>query len=905
MDNQQRSKEILDNRMDYPLPYKDGTKDYLFYFVPAKDSYGIGARNFFDRFYPKHNRKEVSSLQHLINHLHREVTERKVAHIREIVIVSHGNPLLLSFPVLQDVTTDNLPQYMNLSAFSLQRLQSDLLEGKHISFHEKRKKIVEHLNEDSWVTIRACNFGYSQEGMYAFYSFWGGKANVYAPAAYQFFGDQPVDPGMRFENYLEVYEHLVKQRFLPNNRHSQHRKDVIVNHFITPPSSRSSFVLAQMKIHDPITDEMRQYGNLINDLNRCRITPFIKQAFKAAGLELSIQAKIGVFIKDTHWIIEDTVKVNETKFKLKYQINEIFDRFDQEAKLEVSASLKDAISAKAYIPIQAFFLESENDLWTGHLFELAFYSEASTRGDKDLYEKLLNTLKSEKFGSETNIFNVFKESGYDITTEAKITTHSSEEDKLSWLISDNQKYFLVKAERKASSDGDVFRILSVYEYQIDESSRSKRKSELMSFLGTQPDSPGVELMAYFDRFEIEELLALIKYLRSHYKPDHVVYIFHAGEAIRRKKNYISWLTSTPEWEEMEREPLGGIPELELDMNKVWDRHTYYFPANTYWKEVKASDPPVKPFISDLFLEQPLKGFIDPGDFEIDSPSNNMEEIRAIEREGNESFFEVEKELFDPIPTDEDELTCEEFRYLLEELKKEGFDSVEELEEKLSSINISPDESLFKEARQASKVYRLMKRYWGFFKTGEMKVGLKWRLLGRVIGVTAATTMGMLETMILPAWMMYKKLLNAWYENEIGWEHRGKILGIREGSYMLRSRAYNLTLSSPVTDLVSTARSFYEAEASVSDPRFIGDPNAMKKGYSEGLVIMEKMATELLDKSEEILDEILREEGLDSCKINVLKGSGLINMDNVRAEIMKAFTEKIQEEVFIGMKEPAE
>ena len=45
-----RGKAIFDQLVEYPLP-TEGVRDYIFYFVPASDGYGKGARYFFNRFY--------------------------------------------------------------------------------------------------------------------------------------------------------------------------------------------------------------------------------------------------------------------------------------------------------------------------------------------------------------------------------------------------------------------------------------------------------------------------------------------------------------------------------------------------------------------------------------------------------------------------------------------------------------------------------------------------------------------------------------------------------------------------------------------------------------------------------------------------------------------------------------
>src|SRR5262249_53061636 len=102
-----RGKEVFGQRVEYPLPKKTGTKDYVFYFVPKGDGYRDAGNKFFATFYKDHVANDVRSLEDLIDVLAAEV-DRGVTHIREITLLSHGNALGLLFPVLNGVTDSHL-----------------------------------------------------------------------------------------------------------------------------------------------------------------------------------------------------------------------------------------------------------------------------------------------------------------------------------------------------------------------------------------------------------------------------------------------------------------------------------------------------------------------------------------------------------------------------------------------------------------------------------------------------------------------------------------------------------------------------------------------------------------------------------------------------------------------------
>ena len=59
--------------------------------------------------------------------------------------------------------------------------------------------------------------------------------------------------------------------------------------------------------------------------------------------------------------------------------------------------------------------------------------------------------------------------------------------------------------------------------------------------GTDPDSPGTELAASFDRLSLDDLLDVLEHLRSPYKPTHAYYIQHVQAALARKKEFRRWM----------------------------------------------------------------------------------------------------------------------------------------------------------------------------------------------------------------------------------------------------------------------------------------------------------------------------------------------------------------------------
>ena len=139
----------------------------------------------------------------------------KSVKIQELVIVAHGNRWGgLEVPVTEgDYGTGLGPKV-------IATLQREIYKAKNRNFKFQRETVIEHFDEKSWVAVRACNFGYSDIGMFALYSLFGGRANVYGIRAYMTFITYGVyegkkDAKIRFTDIYEFYDLLRKQGFLP------------------------------------------------------------------------------------------------------------------------------------------------------------------------------------------------------------------------------------------------------------------------------------------------------------------------------------------------------------------------------------------------------------------------------------------------------------------------------------------------------------------------------------------------------------------------------------------------------------------------------------------------------------------------------------------------------------------
>src|SRR5690606_12779014 len=192
----------------------------------------------------------------IISILNSEIQAASIEQIREIVIVCHGNMRELLFPLTNHAfeSADNKGKFQIIRPGTLVNLQEAFKADDPglIDFKSKRKEVIAKLTDTSRVTIRACNFGSSRDGLFALYSFFGGRANVYAPHEYQFFLDRlGIGVESRLKSDIDYYQHLVKQGFVSRKtKHSDSRKAKLVKKFIDPGRGKHRFELTAYKLEN-------------------------------------------------------------------------------------------------------------------------------------------------------------------------------------------------------------------------------------------------------------------------------------------------------------------------------------------------------------------------------------------------------------------------------------------------------------------------------------------------------------------------------------------------------------------------------------------------------------------------------------------------------------------------------
>jgi len=935
-------KKIAEEIQEYPYPQKSGVKDYVFYLVSESDGYGKMARVFFNKYYQKHVPKEAGSLEAVIDILDSEIVNGNVSQIREIVLVAHGNAIALIFQVLAGSLTGDQQIYRNLHIFSLLQLQIDFNASKFAAFNTKRKRVISKLYDGSTITLRACNFGQAEAGMYGLYSFFGGRANVYAPTVYQVFGKIAIGEDFKIENNLEMHEHLVKQRFLPKDVHTDYRKDILSRYFSDPQKFAEPFVLGSVKITDSTSAQAIEYEELVDVLNAKNLSPLLKTKFASGNMELSATAKVNRLVKDASWTISDQFVHEEEKYKIRYIIGERIENVlpanEKTAFLDVQASL-DEESVKAAFSMQLFLDKEQHDTLQGKIFVLASSSITDAAANQQFQDFLQHLETQSQAGAA--IAAVFEQNEITISPNTALTviesSGSGEFRRKTWLLASSPKYH-IKLENLANADLTTTHVLAVY-HVMTKKQKETYVFKALATIGIDLDNPGTELMSYLDGFTIEQLLDFMSYLRENYRQEYAIYLDQASKAIERKKEYSKWLFARPEFGDPNQ--VFFVLPNELSANESDDLRelVYKFETNTYWKGVKVSNPSPIPISSatDLFTEELLTarlnidptGLLGLGDMDIDSPYADVEVLRQLAPAELHKYFD--KDDYIPQPGEAD-ISCEEFRILLEKLKSLAAASDAELEDAFDNMVILGDKKL---GYYLSNIYKSVKTALGFFPISDGTGGIMEMIASKILSRFPALGIGATEitvpflitiTRALPyvgivtfVWSMFANYLHELENTLKHWEQLGKLTAVRQWArrlYRLSIKhaddfpetinidlvAYKEQLQSIYGGLTYVNNEYFvtlyyqeqidEVAGVLKYSAFIFAPDNMKKGFDEGVALMEKEAAEVLSKAEEILDRALTEQGLDPCKINVLKSGGYISMASIRAIIMRQYASLI-------------
>jgi hypothetical protein len=911
-----RGKEIFDDLVEFPPPRETGTRDYIFYFVDANDhGFGEAAHEFFKKHYKPagYVEKDVHSLEELIAALFADVNAG-ITHIREIVIVCHATPQGMMPPVFASASATSLPEYRHITEKSLSFLQRDF-KTKFSTFHSQRVAVVAKLASDSCVTIRACRVGSSLACMYACYAFFGGRANVYAPKEYMFFGHQFLLPGSRVENRDQLHQHLVKQHFVKNGQRTPDRKEALVRSILDPGLFTSPAQLAE-KLSSSSTNDAADFNQLVKDLDAQRASDLLGAKFAAAGESWPSTPAIRVGVKGQRWRLTGTANSPGGTFGVDYFVDK--QTVPNGVTLVSSARVRVTRGAEEF-PFQLYMTQQDDDLYTGKVigdgnrpFRLAAYA-ADTDPGKSAFDAIVTLLNGNHYSNGSiDLAAMFKTTlDVDLAQPPHIVSLtpnlSGPDARLNWSIGGPPSY-LVKQEIAVASDASQMHTLTVY---LDKEATAKQQEYQKSTAGMDPDTPGTELANYLDQYNLDDLADFIDYLHAPYRAENSFYIRHAQNAVNRKRDVVKWeqnrmgdlLTSSP----VPRRPYTDLGLMESDDLKPI---AYNFDFNAVWQEVKQSFPVAPPFQNDLFEEDPLWERISDGPFpdaaslptiDSDTPFQDLETLRQMESQGLDPFFSESKEVYELPPPDQPD--CDEFRTVVQKWKELQGQSSDAIREQLSELVTPEGKTFYSYLWEAFEWAHLIDTPFTLLEITEMGKGIPTLIVEHVGFLEESAVATVIAEDILPplaGLLMWLGFAHTQVEAGEAWKHKGKIVAVRQWLLGLELLARHAPVpDEPHIDLGDDFHAAYASELGVdvsSANAFIPFPQEFKDGFEEGKESMERVAKKIVDRADEVSTKVLGSLNFSPCQIQILKDAGVFDVAAIRAADVEAIARLAREHI---------
>jgi hypothetical protein len=645
-------------RTEYPLLTERGTGDFIYYYGP-NDDYSQAAQRFLDPVYPRHLKERVDSLMQVIDDLDGHVTRGGIERIREVVLVGHANRDELLLPVVPNPS----PEYLSVNAASLHALQAAFRAGGDADlsgFDDRRKQVVARMSRDSFVTIRACRFGRSKEGMFALYSFFGGHANVYAATTYMFFSDTTIGPNGRFGTAEDVVEHMASQRIIRRQPRTPNRRAAVVTMLAEPGLASEPINVAKADLSQESV-ETAQYLADVADLAKGKVPDRLSSAIEdELGVTLAqptVSLPTGETIQSlngagdlhiTQWLIHEPSPARldvlepqlgykpSHELRLEFTVNDYRPtRGGVAASLEVDARVVElkpdantgAARGRPRFYFQLFLNEVDADRYAGVLGTLAFHQVAGADPERvaelDGLEAALNRLLGGQNDADATLLReaVWKSAVIDIpeqgvsVTTVDITKELREQGvTTAWLVNAGEVFGVEKVEQVDDAGQRNVAIRLRKFMSPGEQDRYRRQLINDPSWGTNPDVPGVELMSYLDGLTVDELIALIDYLDGIHdvRRTEVGPVWRHSTAALHDKKDKTW--EQPILATQMGDPLFPMscryyqeyhfdskPGVFLDL----DRTSYPFYSRIHWAQVRESNPPSPSPVADLFSEQVL------------------------------------------------------------------------------------------------------------------------------------------------------------------------------------------------------------------------------------------------------------------------------------------------------------
>jgi hypothetical protein len=271
------------------------------------------------------------------------------------------------------------------------------------------------------------------------------------------------------------------------------------------------------------------------------------------------------------------------------------------------------------------------------------------------------------------------------------------------------------------------------------------------------------------------------------------------------------------------------------------------------------------------------------------------------------------------------VSCQKFAEIIAQLKKLKGKSAAEIEEALDTTKISEEKTLSDflatgaESISTPIEYLALAQDIGEIPERVASVAIrKFPALGVARGIrvpkliTATRALSTIGTVLyfVDVAIHFAKVYE---ERKERWEAEGQITAFRQWARRLKSLTFQKESDFPTKieiDLVEYAaelRRDYPSISYLQHPYYLAlyyeeqyltkgeftslsplDMERMQQGFDEAVKLVEAEANEILSKADRIINDILRQGGLNNCKIDKLREAGIVDTNKARVLIMRDY-----------------
>jgi hypothetical protein len=372
-------------------------------------------------------------------------------------------------------------------------------------------------------------------------------------------------------------------------------------------------------------------------------------------------------------------------------------------------------------------------------------------------------------------------------------------------------------------------------------------------------------------------------------------------------------------------------------------YDFHFQGN--WAEVKASQPTPFAFKQDLFLEEPLAERFKIPESELgtraalalegDSPYADADELRHLESLGFNQYFAVTQKQEFTAPGDGQPAGCADFRAAFFMLKNPSGVPMEQLVATLKDKKTEAGKSYFDIIREATEKYSTFQ---GVATLAEMNKFLHLpgipdltrdyevikavgtyatKVIKTEIGAKFFEFLEEYDAIIAVPFYMWLDMIKEQAELSERAIAFGRVIAIRTWLARLIDLTYqregdfpddvtfDLTVVPPAHLPASPLpyylqawanEQYFEGSANPSNQDMVTAEEKLKEGFDTGAEMMNNLWPTILRYARQAMSDVLRAEGMDSCRVQALMDAGFPGLSKLEAAVVREFAVRLRNEM---------